>query len=313
MADEKQLVNVWRMDNLDLLQHLKNLKEAKLDLKGAKLRGVKLQEANLKEANFQGADLREADLYGANLQRADLHKADLYGANLQEANLQGANLRETNLQDADLRGANLYYIKIDPKTMNQIPEEIREKYRNEWIISDDNLITRSIEFPPEYHQAGISILNYFSTVLKKKYPDIKATVQIKQEDLKVTMTIDPVEGDREVIEKALDEYGLVVTGKMTPEEFTDDKLLKIELEGKLNQAKMEVENQKLLLQYQEEQLKKKDIRIDRFLDVVEAGLSRPVNINTGDSIDIDSDGNVSVAKNQSAITNGKVGDIKINE
>ncbi len=38
------------------------------------------------------------------------------------------------------------------------------------------------------------------------------------------MIIDPLEGDREVIEKTLDEYGLVVTGKMTPEEFPQDEI-----------------------------------------------------------------------------------------
>ncbi len=146
-------------------------------------------------------------------------------------------------------------------------------------VRDENLITRSIEFPPEYHQAGVSILNYFSTVLRKKYPDVKATVQIKQEDLNVTMTIDPIEGEREVIEKALDEYGLVVTGKMLPEQYTNDRLLKIELEGKLNLAKTEIENQKLLLQYQEREIKKqdeqsaiKDIQIDRLLNLLESGL-----------------------------------------
>jgi len=41
------------------------------------------------------------------------------------------------------------------------------------------------------------------------------------------MVIDPVDGgEREIIEEILDEYGLVITGKMTPEEFTDDKLLR---------------------------------------------------------------------------------------
>ncbi|MCP4350955.1 MAG: hypothetical protein GY795_36275 [Desulfobacterales bacterium] len=65
---------------------------------------------------------------------------------------------------------------------------------------------KRIEFSPEHHQAGIAILDYFGTVLRKKYPDTKATVSIKQEHMKLTMIIDPVEGEAEIIEKALDEY-----------------------------------------------------------------------------------------------------------
>ncbi|MCP4107357.1 MAG: hypothetical protein GY749_17740 [Desulfobacteraceae bacterium] len=63
-----------------------------------------------------------------------------------------------------------------------------------------------IEFPPEHRQAGIAILDYFGTVLRKKYPDTKATVSIKQEHMKLIMVIDPAEGEGEIIEKALDEY-----------------------------------------------------------------------------------------------------------
>ncbi len=163
----------------------------------------------------------------------------------------------------------------------RLEQEISE-LKQTVIGTDENIITRSIEFPPEYHQAGISILNYFSTVLRKKYPDAKAKVRIEQEDLKVTMTIDPVEGDREIIEKALDEYGLVVTGKMLPDEYTDDRLLKIELESKLTQARAEIETQKLLLQYRDEQIREKDERvrekdtqIKEFMEMVKVALARP--------------------------------------
>ncbi|MCP4112140.1 MAG: toll/interleukin-1 receptor domain-containing protein [Desulfobacteraceae bacterium] len=133
-------------------------------------------------------------------------------------------------------------------------------------------------------------------MLRKKYPDTKAKIRIEQDGLNVTMIIDPVEGNREVftldkyffnqqstwkevIEQALDEYGLLITGKMTLEEYTDDRLLLIDLENKLTLVKAEVDNQNRLLQYQKREIKKqdsrlekKDIQIDRLLNLIESGL-----------------------------------------
>ena len=111
-------------------------------------------------------------------------------------------------------------------------------------------VGRSIEFPAEFHQAGISILSYFGTILRKKYPDKKAKIRIEQNGLMVIMTIDTEAGDREIIERALDDYGLVVTGKMALEEYTDDRILILELKNELNIAKVRIESQKELLQYQ---------------------------------------------------------------
>ncbi len=86
------------------------------------------------------------------------------------------------------------------------------------------------------------------------------------------MTVETLEGDREIIEKALDEYGRVVTGEITPEQYTDDRLLLIELKSELRTAANKIETQKELLKYQDEQIKKKDIQIDKFLNIVENGI-----------------------------------------
>ncbi|MCP4351776.1 MAG: toll/interleukin-1 receptor domain-containing protein [Desulfobacterales bacterium] len=275
--------NKWRKDNPDVKPDLQGANLQIANLQGADLQGADLLVANLQGANLQRANLQGADLQGANLQKADLLVANLQGANFQKANLQGADLWGANLQKADLteadfeganleradlqlanieriylQDANLKFLRINSESLSHIPENIRQQYGKTWLVTSqvrkentEKLIIRSIEFPPEYHQAGISILNYFSTVLRKKYPDVKATVQIKQEGLKVTMTIDPVEGDREIIEKALDEYGLVVTGKMPPEEYTDDRLLIVELKSQLRIAQSQVETQRELLELTE--------------------------------------------------------------
>ncbi|MCP4135413.1 MAG: pentapeptide repeat-containing protein [bacterium] len=285
------------------------------DLREADLKEADLREADLKSADFKSADLREANLLRANLWRANLLRANLgkvnlmggylMGADLREANLNKADLREANLNKADLREANLNkavlsitdlsevdldkvewgnidlfdYIKIDKNTAEQIPEEIRKRFQNTWYILnpdfDENSITRSIEFPPEYHQAGVSILNYFATVLRKKHPDMKAKVKIEQEGLKVTMIIESLEGKKEIIEKTLDDYNLVLKDAIPVEKFYDNPADVIELKNQLGIARLHVETQKNIIESLNVSNKAKDVRIDRMLDIIEKGIEGP--------------------------------------
>ncbi len=265
-----------------------NLQGANLqgaDLQRANLRGANLQGANFQGANLQGADLQNANIQNANIQDVVLRetnlrefnfqKADLQRADLQYADLREANLRETDLQEADITGSSLYLtfrdnweiknIKCDyvywdaekeertPKDRNFRPGEFEELYKWRPLNEFENLIQRSIEFSEEYFEAGKSILNFFGTILRKKYNDTNASVQIKQEGLKVTMIIKPANGDRKTIEKYLDDYGLVITGNMTPEEYTDDRLLLIELKSELRSAQTKLEVQRDLLEFKEKE------------------------------------------------------------
>ncbi len=49
-----------------------------------------------------------------------------------------------------------------------------------WELATKFRIERLIEFKPEYLQSGITILNYFSTVLRQKNPDSKSIVRKKK-------------------------------------------------------------------------------------------------------------------------------------
>lgn len=71
------------------------------------------------------------------------------------------------------------------------------------IAEKQVVINRSIEFPPEFHSAGIGILSYFGTVLREKYPDQEAKVKIEQDGHMVRMVIETEDGNKEIIEKAL--------------------------------------------------------------------------------------------------------------
>ena len=80
-------------------------------VKGAKLKGARLQNANMQFAFLINADLREANLQDAILLGANLRDANLARANLQDARWTNANLQKANLWKANLRGASLTYVK----------------------------------------------------------------------------------------------------------------------------------------------------------------------------------------------------------
>lgn len=115
------------------------------------------------------------------------------------------------------------------------------------ILSSNNNIKNVITFSPEHLSAGSSILQYFGKLLQEKYPDEKVSVSIKQEGLKVTMLIETPDGKKEEVEEYLNQYGLVITNQITPQEFSNDPIQILELETKLKAAELEIGFQKQLL------------------------------------------------------------------
>lgn len=132
------------------------------------------------------------------------------------------------------------YLKINPvNLLRYFPED-----ETIFDIEDQSLIKRSIEFPPEYHSAGIAILQNFGSILRHKYPNTASTVLIKQEGLKVKMVITPPEGKIVEIEECLSLYGLVVKGERPVEDLLSEPLLIMELKTEIKMAQTRVELQK---------------------------------------------------------------------
>ena len=122
------------------------------------------------------------------------------------------------------------------------------------LVGVDGLskIVREITFPPEYQQAGLSILNYFSTILNDKYPTIPVTISILQQADLVTLTITLPDGSQEVVSKTLSDYGLVVTGQLSPKEFLGNDIRALALQQKLELAQLEVRQTRELLRVQDQ-------------------------------------------------------------
>lgn len=108
-------------------------------------------------------------------------------------------------------------------------------------------IVRSIVFGPEFKQAGVSILSYFSEVISRKYPGLDVGIRIEQEGSKVTLIIETPSGEIEKIEQELGTYGLVVTGQLPVENYTKNPIEAIMLTQKLEMAQMEIRHTKELL------------------------------------------------------------------
>jgi uncharacterized protein YjbI with pentapeptide repeats len=250
----------------------------KADLRHATLIKSVIKNVNLEGANLSFADLTDVDLSNSKIRNATLDKTILKNTNLSGVDLTGSKLLEVNLSGAILDGAVFSNAKVDSFTLQQLPEQIILKFGRSFIIfgTSDQLpsLTRTIVFPPKLHQAGISILNFFGRVLLKKYPDQKAKVKIEQNGLKVTLVVEPEIGEPEIFERALDEYGAVVTGRILPEEYTDDKALQIELRQELDMAQLKIRTYENLLGYRNDEIKNRDKNIDRFFSIIEKALDK---------------------------------------
>ncbi|MFH7809163.1 hypothetical protein ACE01U_10955 [Acinetobacter sp. BSP-153] len=128
-------------------------------------------------------------------------------------------------------------------------ELIEKENSNEPIM-----IERSIEFKPEHYQAGLGILSYFGTVMRKKYPEQNAKVKIEQEDDRVRLIVECENGNKEVIERAFDEFGLVIHQDIKPEEFYDNYLDVAELKTKLGTFESELKFQHQLVEMKEHRI-----------------------------------------------------------
>lgn len=147
------------------------------------------------------------------------------------------------------------------------PPDIIELASETYIKEETPIIDRCIEFPPEYHQAGLNILNYFGTYLREQYPDENASVKIEQTGLNVRLVIETADGKSETIEKALHEYELIITGAEPPEKFSKNDKVILELKNEIRIAKYRIESQQDIIGVQNN-------RIDQLLSIVGNGLSQ---------------------------------------
>jgi hypothetical protein len=109
-------------------------------------------------------------------------------------------------------------------------------------------IERTIEFAPEYYQAGVGLLSYFGEVLRQKDPNTTAKVRIEQDGTTVRLHIESASGEIETIEKELEKFALVISEQLPPESLFENRAYVMRLENKLEMTKLEVKHQQDLRQ-----------------------------------------------------------------
>ena len=148
------------------------------------------------------------------------------------------------------------------------------------ITTERVVIDRCIEFPPEYHQAGLGILNYFGVFLRENYPEKDAKVRFEQHGMSVRLTVETEDGNVEVVEKALKDYELIVSGKAQPESITTNELALLDLKNELRIAQFRLESQRDIIDVQNR-------RIDKLMDAIgfslQAAANRPIAIQVNPS------------------------------
>lgn len=133
------------------------------------------------------------------------------------------------------------------KVLKYLHELTESSLESQLSNPDVERIIRSIEFPPEYYQSGITILSYFTTILRHKNLSEQVKVSIEQSGLKVRLIIESPSGQREMIERTLETYALVVLGNRPVEELTTDPYEVMELKNQLRIAHAQLQNQRDML------------------------------------------------------------------
>lgn len=133
------------------------------------------------------------------------------------------------------------------KRLEKIKADHEAKLREHEELEDlltKNRILRELNFPPEFHSAGITILQGFVKLIKHKYGDSKVGVTIKQTGSKVILIITAPDGEVEVVEEYLDKYTEVISGSRELTTLTDDPIMVLELKGQLEIAKSQYQQQR---------------------------------------------------------------------
>ncbi|HIF5971415.1 TPA: helix-turn-helix transcriptional regulator [Vibrio parahaemolyticus] len=145
-------------------------------------------------------------------------------------------------------------IKKRRKEKEKLKQHIRKIEKDREVILKEheeltdqatkNRILRELNFAPEYQEAGITILQGFIRLLKRKYKEKDVSVSIKQHGMKVTMIIKTPDGKTDEVEEFLDQYSEVISGTAMIETLTTDPVAVLELKNQLNLAEIQVQQQR---------------------------------------------------------------------
>jgi len=141
------------------------------------------------------------------------------------------------------------------------------------LMLTENSVERYIEFPAELYQAGLGILNYFGSYLKQCYPGEKAKVKVEQHEGIIKLVVETLDGRTEVIEKALYEYGTLISGQNVHTNTILNETFILELKNELRIAKLRIEYQQDIMLLQNHRIQDLECKSNKLMDILGSGLS----------------------------------------
>lgn len=105
-------------------------------------------------------------------------------------------------------------------------------------------LVKELNIPPEYHRAGVTILQGFISLLQERFPGSGFSSTIRQDGLKLTLIVHGVDGKKFEVTEFLDCFGLVVMGRAPISTVTGDPISAMELRHQLELAKMQISTQR---------------------------------------------------------------------
>ena len=103
---------------------------ARIDWRGANLRGANLNHMVLDYADMRGADLRDVNFTHSSLRYADFRGANIQGANFQYASLYAAKMQGVEANNADFRNADLRMVNWGGAYVQGSLTDLRAATRN---------------------------------------------------------------------------------------------------------------------------------------------------------------------------------------
>jgi len=173
-------------------------------------------------------------------------------------------------------------------------------------------LRRSIEFSPEYRQAGISILSYFGEILDSKYSGIEAHVAIEQKGSIVTLVVSTPEGMQERIDKDFSDYMLVVSGVRTPQSLLRSQSEVMRLEQKLELASLEARHTRELMMAERDGFSSQVETLKDCLALVSEQLTESRQISVGFAADL-RDSSIGTSENVASLVESLIESVKRSE
>lgn len=141
-------------------------------------------------------------------------------------------IEEANYKIADLAGA----LGKKNEKLEQAVVDLSSELKGD--------ISRFIEFSETDYEYGLAILSHFGKVVQQKFTNQNVRVRIEQTLNTVRLVIHSGDNELETIEKTLAEYGKVVSGIISPEDFFEDRFEAMRLRHKLESAANELRQTK---------------------------------------------------------------------